>query len=144
MVVKLRTTLENLQSKLQASGRFDSVSIGDVTDPPAGVHGAIMLRRYENPATTLNGTIERRIVVIRILTKAFQEPAEDAEFLLDDIVSEILEDIWGEFDLGGTIRYIEPLGVTTEFGYYDIGPVKYRAADIFLPMIVDDSATFAP
>ena len=148
MAVKLKSTLQALQSKLQAGGRFKSVSIGEPTDPPDSPHAAIILRRYENTSTTLNGSIERRTVIVRIYQKAFVEPRGDVEFLLDDMVSEFMEDIFGDFDLGGAIRNIEPLGVVVDFGYQSVGraggnEVMYRLADVSIPMIVDDNAVFA-
>lgn len=143
MAVSLRATLQNLQSKLQAGGRFASVSIGEPMDPPNSPHAAIMLRRYENISTTLSGTIERRTVTIRVYSKAFNDPLGDTEFLMDSIVSEVTEDVWGEFDLGSTIRNPEPLGVAVDFGYQTVANTVYRIADINLPLIVDDNASFS-
>jgi hypothetical protein len=148
MAVKIKTVLLSLKSKLQASGRFKSVSIGDPSEPPNSPHAAVILRRYEHTTTTLGKTVERRTAVVRIYQKAFESP-EDTEYLLDDIIAEVEEDIFGDLKLGGTIRNVEPLGVTVEFGYLAVGRdrggagIMYRIADISIPMIVDDSATFA-
>ena len=144
MAVKLKTTLLNLQSKLQAGGRFASVSIGEPTDPPNDRHAAIILDRYENVSTTLTGTIERRRVIVRIYTRAFQEARAEPEFWLDEVAREFMEDVWGEFDLGTIVRNVEPLESRVDFGYQQIAQTWYRIADIRLAMIVDDSATFTP
>ena len=144
MVVKLKSTLQALQGFLQASGRFQAVTIGEPKDPPDGVHGAIFLADYGMPMVMLNGgSVERRTVTVRIYINALREPRGDIEFLMDDIVSELLEDFCGDYDLGGTVRDIKPTEITTRFGYQTVGQVLYRIADITLPMTVDDSATFA-
>jgi hypothetical protein len=147
MVVKLKTTLQKLQGLLQASGRFGEVTIGEPKDPPDGVHGAIFLSDYGMPMVMLNGgTVERRTVTVRVYLNALREPRGDIEFLMDDIVSELLEDFCGDYDLGSTVRDIEPTGIRVTLGYQTIGEgprVMYRIADITLPLTIDDSATFA-
>jgi len=143
MAVKIKAVLQNFQSKLEAMGRFASVSIGQPTSPPNSPHAAVDLERYENAGTTLSGTIERRIVRVRIYhILPTQEPSADLEFLLDDIVAEFMEDVWGDFDLGGVVRNVEPLGTGVNFGYLQVAQTWFRIVDISLPMIVDDSATF--
>lgn len=142
MAVKTRSVMLNLQSKLEALGRFASVSIGEPSEPPNSPHAAVILSRFENAGTTLAKTIERRILVVRVYIKAFNDPRGDNEFLMDDIATEFMESVWGDFDLGGNVRNPEPLGVTVNFGYQTIANTVYRIADISLPLIVDDSATF--
>ncbi len=142
MAIKTRAILINLKSKLQATGRFKAVSVGEPTKAPESPHAAVFMSRYENPSTTLSGTIERRTLMIRVYVKAFTEPVEDAEFLMDDIVTETMEDIFEEFDLGGNVRNVEPTLVTATPGYQQVADTMYRLADISVPVIVDDSASF--
>jgi len=101
-----------------------------------------MLAAYSIPATTLNRTIERREVSIRVYINAMREPVEEIEFDLDTIVGDIMEDLCGDFSLGGTVRNIDATAVVTRFGYQTISGMMYRLADITLPLIVDDSAAF--
>lgn len=100
---------------------------------------------------TLSTTIEVHTAIVRIHMKAFTEPGENTETQMADIVSNLMEDFMGDFDLGGTIRNIdvggsegEPLSAT--WGYVGINqaggnPVMFRTVDITVPMIVDGSAT---
>ncbi|HLA18302.1 MAG TPA: hypothetical protein VJ253_03185 [Dehalococcoidia bacterium] len=142
MVVRLKPVLQLLQGYLAASGHFASTSIGEPKDAPGNTHGAVMLAAYSIPATTLNRTIERREVSIRVYINAMREPVEEIEFDLDTIVGDIMEDLCGDFSLGGTVRNIDATAVVTRFGYQTISGMMYRLADITLPLIVDDSAAF--
>lgn len=149
MTVLLRPTLLKLKSYLQASGYFDSVTIGEPTDPPVGRHASIRLGDRRHTGTTLNGTLERRIVILRFMKKAFagDVEGEDGEFWLDEAVSKIQEDLLGDFDLGSTIRAIFPMEMVTVVGFIDIGTsggsaIKYRSADITVPLDIDDSAAY--
>lgn len=147
MAVKLRDTLIQLKSYLQASARFNDVTVGEPLSPPSGVHGSVLLSDNRMDALTLTGTIEVRVVTIRIYVSALQEPKEDTEILLDDIQAELVEDFCGDFDLGSNgIRNIDVKNITTRYGYQTIGAGGnnsiYRICDITLPLVVDDSATF--
>lgn len=146
MAKTMKATIQRMESFLSALGYLDTVSVGEPKEAPQGVHGSIFLAPYTHIGTTLNGTIERRAVTIRIYLNALAEPREDIEFNMDAIISELQEDLLGDFDLGGDIRNIDVTFMTVEFGYQDIGAqggaVKYRIGDLLIPMIVDDSAVF--
>ena len=144
MAIKTRAVMLNLQSKLLATGRFKAVTIGEPTRAPESPHAAVLMSRYEHPTTTLSGTIERRTLMIRIYIKAFQEPTADVEYLLDDLVTETMEDIFEDYDLGGNVRAVEPTLVTATSGYQQVDDTTFRLVDISVPVIIDDSATFAP
>ena len=145
------TPLRKLKSYLQASGYFQSVTIGEPTDPPAGAHGAVMLATNTHPSTTLNGTMERRTVMLRFYRKAFQGDveAENTEIWMDEVVAKIQEDLFGDFDIGANIKAIYPAQMETRFGYQEIGRqagsggIVYRLAEIAVPMDIDDSAVYA-
>ena len=143
MAIKTRAVMLNLQSKLLATGRFKAVTIGEPTRAPESPHAAVLMSRYEVPMVT-SGTIERRTLMIRIYIKAFQEPTADVEYLLDDLVTETMEDIFEDYDLGGNVRAVEPTLVTATSGYQQVDDTTFRLVDISVPVIIDDSATFAP
>lgn len=143
MAVTIKPALEALQSHLVASARFrGNVEIGEPKDPPADWTAAILLQSYVMPATTLAKTIERRDVIIRIYRNALSEPRSHIEFEMDNAVSEVIEDLLGDFDVGGNVRNIDVTAMTVSFGYQSIGRTLYRIGDILVPMIIDDSATF--
>jgi hypothetical protein len=143
MAVTMRSALLQLQSFLDASGYFRTTSIGEPTDPPDGVHGAVMLSAYSHPVTTLSNTVERRDVTVRIYMDALTEPRSEIEFVLDETVANIQAAMVADFDVGSTVRNIDVTSMNTRFGYQTIGNRMYRLADILVPMIIDDSGAFA-
>jgi hypothetical protein len=148
MAVTLRATLTAIQSYLQASARFDSVSVGEPLSAPAGISAAVLLSDNRIDALTLNSTIEIRTVVIRIYVSALAEPKSDTEFVLDETQAELIEDFCGDADLGTNgIRAIDVKNIVTRYGYQTIGAggnnAIYRICDITLPLIVDDSAALS-
>ena len=143
MVVKMKDTLLTIQEHLRGTQRLPSVGIGEPMDPPEDMHAAVFLGPYSNPATTLNGSIELRSVIVRIYLNALEEPREEIEFKMDEAASELHSDLLGDFELGGDVRNIEPTLMTVTFGYQSIGGVMFRIVDILIPMTVDDNATMA-
>ena len=137
--MKMRAPLQAIQSHLKASARFRSVTIGEPFGPPEGLHAALMLESYAIPEVTLTGTIERRTITIRLYVAAIEESRESTEFVMDDAVSEVIEDFLGDIDLEGV--EIHPVGLTVRFGFQTISNKLYRIADISLPLTVYDSAT---
>ena len=143
MVVSLKPTLQILQGYLSASGWFPGgASIGEPLAAPGDMASAVFLARSEHPSTTLSGTIERRWVTIRIYRNALAEPRENIEFDLDTVVSQVQSDLLGDFDLGSTVRAIDVTSMSVEYGYQTFDTTIYRIADLQLPMIIDDSASF--
>ena len=147
MAYDIEDTLRFIQSHLAASSRFVHTQIGEPKSPPAG--GLTASVRMDGQAVSLlslQSTIETHTVIIRIYRNMLAEPQEDAEIEVAQAVSEVEEDLIGDFDLGGTVRNIDiggqhGAGVSARWGYVDVGGTLYRIADITLPFIVDDSAS---
>ena len=143
MVVTMRTTLDVIAGYLAASGWCTGGAvIGEPRAAPSGLSGAVFMSRAEHPSTTLTGTIERRYVTIRLYIDAMQEPLENTEYDLDEATSQVVSDLLGDFDLGSSVRTIDVTLMTVEYGFQTVGTTLFRIADVIVPMIVDDSATF--
>lgn len=151
MAFAVRATLRAIESYIKASGYFQLAQVGEYKMPPSigtKLAAAAWMARAGVVGTTLTTTIELHTVNLRIYRDALAEPSENGEFQVSEAVSEVLSDLLGEYDLGATIRNIDAAGqygqsVGVEWGYADISGHLYRIADITLPLIVDDSATFA-
>ncbi len=144
MAKTLKVTLQNIQTMIKAltALKLPDVTIGEPKAPPESKHVAIMLRRYTNPSTTLTGTVELRTVGCRAYINMVREPIEEIEFDLDEIAVSIIEKFCGDYDIGAQVRGIDPTLITVEFGYQTIGQTLFRIADVLVPLIVDDSASF--
>ena len=144
MVKTLRTTLEQIASYFEAHGGFDETYIGEPTRPPDGYAVAVLYHRSRIKATTLTGPIETRTIICRVYHKAaLEDPVAELEQRMAEYVDDIIATFMGDFDLGGTIRNIEMTELEVQWGFQTIQNLTYRLADVYVPMIVDDSATFA-
>lgn len=144
MTVTIKSAIQVIESHLNASGYFPGgVSVGEPSDPPSDDFASIFMGNIEHASTTLNGTIERRTWIIRLYVKAFREPRWEIEYLLDEMYADIMTRLLGDYTLGGNVRNIEPLNLRLAPAYQTVGGTVFRLADISVPMLVDDSATYA-
>ncbi len=150
MAFDISTTLETIESYLSASGHVGAAQVGEPKHAPSeALFAAIYMTGVSVVSTTLNKTIEVHTITIRLYADGLADPASVSELALAQAVSQITGDLLGEFDLGATIRNVDVAGqyggnVSTQWGYVDVAKEIFRVADITLPLIVDDSATFAP
>tara|TARA_Y100000310_G_scaffold317160_1_gene369703 strand:- start:2194 stop:2646 length:453 start_codon:yes stop_codon:yes gene_type:complete len=149
MAFAIKATLQAVQSYLMASGYFSEVSVGEPKQP---VEGELTAALFMSSATvaelTLATTIELHVATIRVYGDMLREPTEEIEFGLAEVVQDVGSDLLGEYDLGATIRNVDAGGqygtpMSTNWGHVEVSGKMYRIADITLPLIVDDSATFA-
>lgn len=146
MAFLIRPTLQAVQSHLLASGWFRDVRVGEPKSPPDELTAALWMDSASVVALTLSDTIELHVVMIRLYENVLTEPTEGIEFLLDQALAQIEKDLFGDYDLGATIRNIDIGGkhgtsYQSVLGYIEIGDKNFRVADITLPLEVDGSAT---
>ena len=72
-----------------------------------------------------------------------QRPVAHREREIDAAMSNLEEDLFGDFDLKSTVRNIDVNGVSADYGYNDIGGTTFRIVDVTFPFIMDDTATVA-
>lgn len=133
---------QNMRDKLKKMGLVDNVQIGEPTSAPAKVTAAIIPENGRIDENTLDKPREVHRVKITTYIAAIQEPTEETEFKLDDVLQAVKADYFGDFDLGGTIAYPFPSEFTWDYGYQDIGTTKFRLLQISFPYRLDDLATF--
>ena len=153
MAYDLKGALIQLKSHLQAGGLFPGgVGIGEPFTPPDTPYASLIVGpEWTIPETTLVSPVELRQVTIRIYNKAMQEPVETNEFLISNIISELMEDIWTDFTFNeANVRVVRPTEMSVRFGYQEIGRaaggagLMFRIADLIVPLQIDDSFSFAP
>lgn len=137
-----KTTLENMASKLKAMGGVFSVSIGEPKKAMQSATVAIIPTSGYIDETTLGQPREVHIVTLRRYENMLQEPAENIEFALDKWRAEILEDVFGDFDLGGTVAYPLPTQFRWDYGYQTVENTLYRLLNLTLAYRLDDNASF--
>lgn len=138
-----KATWQNMQSKLAAMGGVVQATIGD---PKTGVQSglvAVIPEEGRIDETTLSTAREIHSVTLRRYENAMQAPWDQVEFRLDQWRAEIMEDVWGDFDLGGSMAYALPTESRWQFGYTTVEQTQYRVLDISISYRVDDRLTFA-
>ena len=142
MATTQKAVWQNMQSKLKAMGGVSQVTIGE---PKKGVQSGLVCIIPEDgsiPEVVLSQPRERHTVTLRRFENAIQDPEEEIEFRLDDWRAEILEDIWGDFDLGGETAYVLPTEMPWQYGYVTVENMLYRYLDISVSYRTDPTATF--
>ena len=151
MAFDVTATLQAILSYAQASGYFDSASIGEPVAPPdsLGLHAAVIMRDVGVTGVYLNGgTRERHNVTLRIY-RNMMDDKQATELELAQVVQKVVSDLLGDYDLGATIREVDAGGMngpplSSTWGYVELSHVMFRIVDVQLPLNVDDSATAAP
>jgi hypothetical protein len=147
-----RPTLQQLKSILANATMFPGgVQIGEPFSPVSDTTAAIMLQAYDPAGTTLSDTIDVWEVLVRLYAKAGMTPtdAETVELTLAYGFSQVAAALAGAFTLGGTVRAIDWAGeeagrrLAAKWGHIVMSGTIFRVVDVSVPVIVDDSATFA-
>lgn len=132
----------SMLSKLRAMGGVSNAVLGE---PHSGYQSGLVMvipMTGSIPETVLNAPRERHEVDLVRIEDVMKAPVDVVENRLDSWRAEILEDIWGDFDLGGNIAYPEPAETEWEFGHVTYESALYRFLDITLVYRIDPAATF--
>lgn len=136
--------LKTIQS---AVGKMGGVTKCEIGEPSRGYQSGMVLvvpMSGSVPETTLTNPRETHHVKLIRLEKAFQEPAVDTELKLEQWRAEVMEDINGDFTLGGNVAYILPTQTTWEWGHVTYETTLYRYVDISLNFRIDPAGTYTP
>ena len=142
MATANRATLINMQGKLAAMGGVSKAVIGEPKSAVQDGLVAIIPQSGRIDETTLNSPREVHLVTLRRYVSAMREPGEQTEFEMDAWRAEIVEDIFGDFDLGGTVAYALPTQFEWRYGFQTIENTIYRLLDLTVAYRIDDNATF--
>ena len=142
MATTQKATWQDMASKLQKMGGVPSAVIGE---PKSAMQSGVVAVIPENghiDETVLNAPREVHVVTLRRFENALQGPTEEIEFRLDAWRAEVQEDVFGDFDLGGTIAYVMPTEMPWAYGYVTVENTLYRFLDITVTYRVDPVAVF--
>ena len=146
-------TLDRIHTYLAGSGHVaGGQQIGDYNQPPDTGNGPVAFIQLEGSsvyAITLGGQpLEQHVVQITIMLSALREPTSETEKILAVAATNIQADLLTEFDLGGSIRNVDPAGISgagfaTRWGYKDVQKEMYRVVVITIPMLIDSTDSAA-
>lgn len=147
-----RALFSALQQHALSSGLFERVNSHEPkTSPGNGVHGAVWFVRAApfQRGSGLASTTGVVTFMLRTYTPMIQEPQDDIDPAVLDVVDRMFAAYSGDFTLGGAVREVDLLGaagvpMSAQAGYLPMDGMTYRTVDITLPLIVSDVWTQAP
>ena len=134
---------ENMQSKIMAMGGVPVVVIGEPRKEAQSGMVALIPLEGEVDETVLDAPREIHRISIRMYRNWLDDPQEETEFELDKFRAEILEDIFGNFTLGGKVSYVFPAESDWNYDEVEVGNTLYRVVNIIVSYRIDENATFA-
>lgn len=138
-----RATWVNMASKLSAMGGVAKAGVGEPTSGVQSGMVAVIAESGRVDETTLSQPREIHTVTLRRYEARVKDAAPDvAEYRLDAWRAQIMSDLYGDFDLGGTVAYLLPVETTWEWGYQTVENTTYRLLDIHVSYRIDGRATF--
>jgi hypothetical protein len=147
MSLDVAALYDSVKSHAMQLGIFESVNTHEPKSAPslAGITASVIL----GPITTVksSGLASASVRVeflVRLQSSMLAEPQDDIDPNLLTAVSTTLAAYCGDFDLGGTARAVDILGMdgpglSAVPGYLEQDKKLYRVLDITLPVIVNDA-----
>ena len=142
MATSNRAAWQVIQSKLMAMGFSPNVVIGEPRTGDQDGTIAIIPLEGNYDETVLSQPREIHRINIRMYRNWLEEPQEEVEFELDAFRADIMEDIAGDFDIGGEVAYIIPDEFGWTFDEAEVGDTLYRTVNLIIAYRVDARATF--
>lgn len=151
MAFDLKPVMEKIRDHVRSAGFVQTAQIGEPFRPPGDSHGAVF---YGGPwtitETTLIAPVEQRNIILRIYRRAIVDDEEKAELEYGRVMAELMQSLWQDFTFDEEkVRWASPLEWSIVPGYQSVGretggaEILFRVADFTLPIVVDDSFTFA-
>lgn len=145
MALDISTILNNVISHAMASGMFERVNQHEPKNAPGnGLTCAVWVDRIA--PTQSSGLSSTSAVVtfrIRLYSNMLQEPQDSIDPNIVLAVDSLMTAYSGDFDLGGSVRNVDLLGLAglplqAQAGYLNQDSKLFRVMDITLPVIVND------
>lgn len=143
MATSQKATWVDIQSKLMKMGYGENIVIGEPRTAMQSGTVAIMPIGGEVDETVLSGPREIHNVLLRMYVNWMDDPQENTEYLLDQFRANIMADIFGDFDLGGTVAYALPTEFAWDYDEINVENTLYRTVTLLVAYRVDGNATFA-
>jgi hypothetical protein len=138
--------LDRVVSHALAAGYFERVNGHEPkTAPGHGLHAAVWVDSVK-PASGQSGLIATTalfVVNVRIYQNMIAEPQDMIDPRVMAAVDALMTAYSGDFELGGTVRNIDLMGMAgtpmaAQAGYIQQDGKVYRAVTITLPLVIND------
>lgn len=150
MALNTAAMIDAISSALAATGLFAAVNTAEPTRAPDGGHQELTAAVWAQSiaphaeASGLAATSAAVTFTIRLYSNMLQEPRDAIDPALIVAVDQIMNDITGDFTLGGDVMAVDLMGMTgasltATAGYLEIDGTLYRVMDITLPCIISNA-----
>jgi hypothetical protein len=137
--------LSKISSHAKTLGIFERVLTHEPkADPGSGITASIWYSRLDPiNASSLIATSVRLELSCRIYINMTAEPQDSIDLRLLNATSKLMESFTGDFDLGGSVWYVDLLnaqgdGLSAKGGYVALGNAMFRVSVLTIPIIVPD------
>jgi len=152
MSLNTAATVTALESHLLASGLFRMVNTHEPkTAPKEDLTAAIWAERIipHPQGSGLTATTAVVVYMVRIYSNMLAEPQGAIDPRVMTAADTILEDLHGDFELGGAVRNVDLFGqsgiaLEGQFAYVEIDGTLFRVMDLTVPVIISDAWTQSP
>lgn len=146
MTLDTRNLRDRIVSHAMRTGLFERVNQHEPKNAPGLGRTCSITFRSIGPARGQSGlatTTALVVFMVRIQTPMLQEPQDDIDGVLMEAVDVLMQSYSVDFDLEGTIRSVDLLGLSgtplaARAGYINHDGKMFRTVDIDLPLIVND------
>lgn len=144
-MLDVATILDKVVSHALALGHFDRVNTHEPKSAPgSGVTAAVWFQSLRPVrGSGLASTTVRLEFMLRLYAPMLSEPADAIDPATIAALDALMEELTGDYTLGGTVREVDLLGAYGEplaarAGYLTQDQQLFRVVDVTLPLIVND------
>lgn len=145
MSINCKPILDAAASHALSLGYFDRVNQHEPKSSPGyGLSAAIWVQFIRPTRSGLNSTSIILDLNVRIYLNMLQEPQDMIDPNMVDATDALMNAYSGDFDLKGTIAYVDLLGgedsdgLEAEAGYVEMDNVLHRVMTIRVPCLIND------
>lgn len=147
MAIDFVSILSGAETHAMASGLFESVGLHESLNPPGNGLRCEIIASDLRPVQQFSGldkSSARLEILVSVICSLRRQPLDSIESDMLNAVSTLIGMYVGDFDLIGSISYIDVFGsngagVAARPGYIEIDGIPYRRYVITLPMIIDNA-----
>jgi hypothetical protein len=152
MTLNSKDLIETVASHAMATGYFDQVNQHEAKNGPGTsmvCDVTILSGRALALASGLDATSAMIVMSVVVYQSMLKEPQDDIDGEIMDAIDSLINRYCGDFTLDGLIRNVDIKGaygqeLSWTMGHIDKSKQPVRAAEIFLPLVINDAWTDTP
>jgi hypothetical protein len=141
--------IDAVATQAMTTGRFDVINTHEAKNGPGNQMVCDITVRSGRALAMASGlSVTSCLLTLSVVCycSMLQDPQDTIDTQLNDCVDDLCNLYVGGFTLGGLIRNVDVLGqfgqeLAWTFGHIDISKQAVRAAEIMLPLVVNDAWT---